>query len=186
MLVELFSQHRCSRYLDMKCPDTVQEIVDHIHITKRLPIHRITLVFNGYILQPSATTAEYHITDASKVRLILPVQASISSLSQYEGPSFGGASISIVGSFPYSGRRYKVSFGTSEAIASFENSRMLKVITPPHEPAVVDVTVCYEGGEPSNGVKYTYTSFDCFNRKMARCADTPTFSLKDAVHRSVE
>ncbi|GAB1219496.1 hypothetical protein ENUP19_0160G0030 [Entamoeba nuttalli] len=186
MIIELFNNHQFVQYIEMNVPIKLEMIYSEIEEQKKLALHQITLIYNGYVLPKKGKCEEWNINDKSTIRMILPLVCTIKKLSQTEGPCCGGTRISINGRFPYSGRKYQVEFGTITTLATFKSHTEIIVITPAHEQGVVNVRVCYEGGEESNPLLFTFVRFEGFNRKYARCATTPTFTLGDNVQYSIQ
>ena len=182
MKIELFQNHTFTEYLEINLPERLEIIYSEIEQQKKLTLHQITLVYNGNILPKRGNCSEYQLTNTSTIRLLLPFPITLKSLSPTEGSSFGGTTVFIEGKFPYSSRRYKVVFGTTEVIVNFYTFDKLKVITPAHSPGVVNVTVCYEGGEHSNPLLFTFFNINGFKRQGTRCGNIPTTSLEDSIH----
>ena len=158
-------------------PETCEVIYSKVEQETKIPLHCLTLYYNGTIIPFRGSTKDIPFTDTCKVRLVLPMKVTITELLPNEGTCLGGNEITIKGHFPYSGRKYKVNFGVIHTYATYINTNEIHVKTPPHDPGVVNVNVCYEGGENSNNLLFTFTRLTSYNRKYARCADVPTYQI---------
>ena len=185
MRIELFQKNTFSEYLNMKLPQRLEDIYIEIRQQKKLKYHEITLIFNGNVLPSKGNCSDYQLKETSTIRIVLPIPIVLKSLTPNEGTSFGGTTVVIDGYFPYRNRRYKVVFGVTEVFVDFYSLDKLKVITPAHQPGVVNVTVCYEGGEPSNPLLFTFYHVDGFRRLGGRCGNAPTVDLEDVLQNPI-
>lgn len=185
MIIELFENKTFTKYLELPLPERLETIYTELQQQKKLKMHEITLIYNGSILPIKGNCSEYQLTETSKIRFIPPIPITLKSITPNEGTMYGGTTVYIDGRFPYSNRRYKVLFGTTEVIVNFYTFDKLKVITPFHQPGVVNVTVCYEGGNISNSVLFTFYSINGFGRIKGRCSNTPSVDISDFINNPV-
>ena len=179
MKIELFQNHTFSEFLTIPLPERLENIYAEIEQQKKLSLHEITLIFNGYILPYKGKCSDFQLKDSSTIRFFPQIPTTLKSITPNEGPMTGGTTVFIEGRFPYSSVRYKVLFGETSVIVDFYQFNQLKVITPSHLPGPVSVKVCYEGGEWSNGVIFTYVSPHLDRKQYTRCGNLPTTSVED-------
>ncbi|KAL7715119.1 IPT/TIG domain-containing protein [Entamoeba marina] len=165
MLIQLFEHHKFVPFLSIPLPQTFQELYSKIESEKKIAHHKISLFYNGELLPQRGLLQDYNITDKSIIRIVLPIPPSLNEILPLEGPCGGGTRVCLTGYFPYSGRKYKVTFGCSEVQATYLSHKELIVLTPPHDPGVVDVKVCYEGGDDSDPTLFTFITFGGIRRK---------------------
>ena len=185
MKIELFQNHTFSEFLTLPLPERLENIYAEIEQQKKLSLHEITLIFNGYILPYKGKCSDFQLKDSSTIRFFPQIPTTLKSITPNEGPMTGGTTVFIEGRFPYSSVRYKVLFGVTEVIVDFYTFNKLKVVTPYHQPGVVNVTVCYEGGKPSNPVLFTFLPPIDFSRYGLRCGNAPSVDVEDLLNNAV-